>query len=60
VLYYASMLQCGHLVWILVRTDHPCLGVVCHIFWLVLAGAGKVGKIENWIEKMSKFWYDIC
>jgi hypothetical protein len=30
VLYYASMLQCWHLVWILVRTDHPCLGVGCH------------------------------
>jgi hypothetical protein len=26
VLYYASMLQCWHLVWIMVRTDHPCLG----------------------------------
>jgi hypothetical protein len=30
--YYASMLQCWHLVRILVRTDHPCLGVVCHRF----------------------------
>jgi hypothetical protein len=29
--YYASTLQCWHLVWILVRTDHPCLGVGCHI-----------------------------
>jgi hypothetical protein len=28
--YYASMLRCWHLVWILVRTDHPCLGVGCH------------------------------
>jgi hypothetical protein len=25
------MLQCWHLVRILVRTDHPCLGVGCHI-----------------------------
>jgi hypothetical protein len=32
-MYYASMLQCWHLVWILVRTDHPCLGVGCHIGW---------------------------
>jgi hypothetical protein len=24
------MLWCWHLVWILVRTDHPCLGVGCH------------------------------
>jgi hypothetical protein len=30
VLYYASMLWYWHLVWILVRTDHPCLGVGCH------------------------------
>jgi hypothetical protein len=29
--YYASMLRCWHLVWILVRTDHSCLGVGCHI-----------------------------
>jgi hypothetical protein len=29
--YYASMLRCWHLVWILVRTEHPCLGVGCHI-----------------------------
>jgi hypothetical protein len=28
--YYASMLRCWHLVWILVRTDHPYLGVGCH------------------------------
>jgi hypothetical protein len=26
------MLRCWHLVWILVRTDHPCLGVGCHIY----------------------------
>jgi hypothetical protein len=29
VLYYASMLRCWLLVWILVRTDRPCLGVGC-------------------------------
>jgi hypothetical protein len=28
--YYASILRCWHLVWIQVRTDHPCLGVGCH------------------------------
>jgi hypothetical protein len=28
--YYASMHRCWHLIWILVRTDHPCLGVGCH------------------------------
>jgi hypothetical protein len=30
VLYYVSMIWCWHLIWILVRTDHPCLGVGCH------------------------------
>jgi hypothetical protein len=30
VLYYASILHCWHLVWILVRIDYPCLGVGCH------------------------------
>jgi hypothetical protein len=29
--YYASMLRCCHLVQFLVRTNHPCLGVGCHI-----------------------------
>jgi hypothetical protein len=30
VLYYVSMLRCWHLIWILVKTDHPYLGVGCH------------------------------
>jgi hypothetical protein len=29
-MYYVSMFRCWHLVWILVRTYHPCLGVGCH------------------------------
>jgi hypothetical protein len=28
--YYASMLWCWYLVWILGRTDHPYLGVGCY------------------------------
>jgi hypothetical protein len=32
VLYYASMLWCWHLVWILVRTNDPCLGVGHHSY----------------------------
>jgi hypothetical protein len=28
--YYVSMLWCWYLIWILVRTDHPFLGVGCH------------------------------
>jgi hypothetical protein len=31
--YYVSMFRCWHLIWILVRTDHPCFGVGCHSFW---------------------------
>jgi hypothetical protein len=30
VLYYTTMLRCWQLIWILVRTNHPCLGVGCH------------------------------
>jgi hypothetical protein len=30
VLYYPSMLQCWHLIWILVKSDHPYLEVECH------------------------------
>jgi hypothetical protein len=28
VMYYASILRCWQLISILVRTNHPCLGVV--------------------------------
>jgi hypothetical protein len=35
VLYYASMLRYWHLIWILVRTDHPYLGVRCHRIVLI-------------------------
>jgi hypothetical protein len=31
--YYALMLWCWHLVWILVRTDNPCLRVGCHSWY---------------------------
>jgi hypothetical protein len=34
--YYASMLRYCQLIWIMVRTDHPCLGVGCHITELML------------------------
>jgi hypothetical protein len=33
VLYYVSMLRCWHLVWILVRTNHPYVGVGCHSWY---------------------------
>jgi hypothetical protein len=34
------MLRCWHLIWILVRTDHPCLGVGCDtvlVTWMSFA-----------------------
>jgi hypothetical protein len=31
--YYVLMLWCCHLVWILVRTNHPCLEVKCHSWY---------------------------
>jgi hypothetical protein len=36
--YYASMLWCWHLIWILVMTDHPCLWVRCHIDCIQFSG----------------------
>jgi hypothetical protein len=32
VLYYASILQCWQLIWILVKTNHPSLRVGRHTF----------------------------
>jgi hypothetical protein len=37
VLYYASMFWYWHLVWILVSTNHPCLGVRCHIRYITVS-----------------------
>jgi hypothetical protein len=57
VLYYASMLQCWHLVWILVRTDQPCLGVGCHTCperVCILANAASsagIAKEQVWIAR---------
>jgi hypothetical protein len=48
VLYYVSMLQYWHLVWILVRTDHPCLGVGCHSWY-----QSHMTIIRHW---QSYFW----
>jgi hypothetical protein len=50
--YYASMLRCWHLVWILIRTDHPCLGVGCHT-----AGGGIIlrsRKVFTLFQIMSR------
>jgi hypothetical protein len=47
--YYASMLQCWHLVWILVRTDHPCLGVGCHSWY-----QSHMSIIQHWWPYFQK------
>jgi hypothetical protein len=39
VLYYALMFFCCHLIWILVRTGHPYLGVGYH------SGRGGAGWV---------------
>jgi hypothetical protein len=58
--YYASMLRCWHLVWILIRTDHPCLGVGCHTMTLsslhveVLIGKqGRRALNQPWTPLLS-------
>jgi hypothetical protein len=52
--YYASMLRCWHLVRILVRIDHPCLGVGCHTpcfgFWLP-------GSVSASFQSTSAFFH---
>jgi hypothetical protein len=59
------MLQCWHLVWILVRTDHPCLGVGCHIllcYWnLLLRRRGWTRILRRWVlgyvlPRLSFLW----
>jgi hypothetical protein len=52
--YYASMLRCWHLVWILVRTDHPCLGVGCHTQCGLKTGVGAtVGGARGTIMEVA-------
>jgi hypothetical protein len=53
--YYASMLRCCHLVWILIRTDHPCLRVGCHSDLLLKLGVlfGDIKKLT--IERYTCF-----
>jgi hypothetical protein len=33
VLYYVLMLRCWQLIWILIMTNHLCLGVGCHSWY---------------------------
>jgi hypothetical protein len=40
------MLRCWHLVRILVRTDHPCLGVGCHSCHHLSAGIVRLKLVE--------------
>jgi hypothetical protein len=49
--YYVSMLQCWHLVWILVMTNHPCLGVGCHSGEALQNSLGVGGAYETGVFK---------
>jgi hypothetical protein len=54
--YYASILRCCHLVWILIRTDHPCLRVRCH----TNKGPEKTTRREwMWVNQNSSKELDI-
>jgi hypothetical protein len=53
--YYASMLRCWHLVWILVRTDHPCLSVGCHSWY-----QRHTSIIRHWRPYFQKPTVRIC
>jgi hypothetical protein len=48
-MYYASTLWCWHLVWILIRTDHPCLGVGCHSWY-----QSHTSIIQHWRPYVQK------
>jgi hypothetical protein len=50
VLYYMSMFQCWHLVWILIRTNHPCLGVGCHNWFI----RNQECKCVSWIKRYQR------
>jgi hypothetical protein len=41
VMYYASMHWCWQLIKILVRTNHPCLRVGCHIHKRIVANCSS-------------------
>jgi hypothetical protein len=47
--YYVSMFRCWHLVWILVRTDYPCLGVGCHSWY-----QSRMSTIWHWQPYFQK------
>jgi hypothetical protein len=53
--YYASMLRCWHLVWILVRTDHPCLGVGCYNEGI--CGTHQLTHKMKWLlQRVGFYW----
>jgi hypothetical protein len=43
VMYYASMLRCWQLIWILVKTNHPCLRVGHHSWY-----QSRMSIIHHW------------
>jgi hypothetical protein len=57
--YYVSMLRCWHLVWILVRTDHPCLGVGCHSWYQSHMNIIRHGRPYFW-KPMVRIRFNAC
>jgi hypothetical protein len=52
--YYVSMLRCWHLIWILVRTDHPCIGVGCHILHTYISLGAPLSRIPMPISPQNR------
>jgi hypothetical protein len=58
VLYYAAMFRCWHLIWILVRTNHRCLGVGCHIGAIGHATAPEPSSVgRRGLEPWYTWWH---
>jgi hypothetical protein len=59
VLYYVSMLRCWQLEWIVVWTNHPCLGVGCHSWYQT-----RVSIIRHWRpyfwKSMVRIRFNVC
>jgi hypothetical protein len=55
VMYYALMLQCWQLVWILIKTNHTWLRVGCHSWY-----QSRTSIIRHWQPYFRKPTVRIC
>jgi hypothetical protein len=67
-MYYTSMLRYWHLVWILVKTDHPCLVVECHNSPPPKTITGEeeacyvtllTADLDGWEQRKAHGWYKL-